>query len=68
MLLIDKRNIHYMHYSLMPTGSCKSSGNIVHLVKSNIDGNVDFLELKTLLRAIVYSYDRVLPSYPPGTY
>ncbi len=68
MLLIVKRNIHGLHYSIMPTGSFKSSCNIVHLIKSKIDGNVDFFELKTLLHAIVYSYDRVLPSSSPETY
>lgn len=58
MLLIDRGNVRDVHNSIMPTGRCKSSCNIVHLIKSETDGNVDF-ELKTLLRAIVYGYNRV---------
>ena len=44
MLLSVKRNIQDVHYSIMLTGSCKSACNIVHLVKSKIDGNVVFLD------------------------
>jgi hypothetical protein len=46
MLLSVKRNIQDVHYSIMPTGSCKSSCNIVHLVKSKIVGNVDFFRYR----------------------
>lgn len=67
MLRIDRGNVHDVRNSIVPTGYCKSSCNIVHLIKSEIDGNVDF-EIKTLLRAIVYGYNRVLPLSSRGIY